>query len=90
VNYTTGHSRICSPETGVRPPVAGPLWLVLFHGAAPMLAGSSATHTVSNEIRATMAVLLCNALVSMGEHQWLGSETSALGATQSAEEKPTA
>jgi len=85
-NCTTGHSRICSTETSVRPPVAGPLWPALFSWAAPMLAGSSVTHTVSNEIRATMAVLLCNALVSMGEHQWLGKETSALGSTQSAEE----
>jgi len=47
-NYTTGYSRICSTETSVRPPVTGPLWLALFPGAAPMLAGSSATHSMPN------------------------------------------
>jgi len=55
-NYTTGHSRICSTETGVRPPVTGPLWLVLFCCAAPMLAGSCVTHTMPNEIRAALDI----------------------------------
>jgi len=46
------HSRICSTETRVRSPVAGPLWPALFSCPAQMLAGGGVTHTMPKEIRA--------------------------------------